>query len=592
MKSKKARRAGRSVASLCMALLMLLTVEVFPVKAENVVIREPQIVTDTSMAAGIKATWDCVWFGSYPQTEVTAADGAIYTKLQNAGGWDVNADVVIDGVKYRRKKKSDAVATNDDNVWRDTYSWPDSNTYHYFRHEPIKWRVLSTNGNYLLLADKSLDAQRGNEGSDRSFAWDTCTLRSWLNGYDAGQNKYGRDYTKHNFVDSAFSAEEKAAVVTASIPHNQKINCENNRVSIQGQYETQEQIFLLTVEDVGEGDLPVTYGFHTGQKEEGHTPDEGRVCSLSDYARAMAGGTRPWRLRKCVWHGSASEGYPELWTVEVDGHITYRRMAEALGVRPALYLDSTALERYSYAGTVCSDGTVNEKNIPMAQPSTGDNTNTGGNAGSNGDNAGGSNSNNEAGTGGNGTGQPGDRKQDPSFAYTKTYNKVYGDKPFALQARLKTGDGSLYYKSSDTKVASISGEGKVTIRGTGICTVTVGTKETEKYNGRSVKATIQVRPKRAALKALNPGKKQLKATWKKDAMADGYQIQCATNKKFGGKTAVTVKKNKTVSRTIKKLKKGKRYYVRVRSYKKVKSDGKTQMLYGAWSKVSLSKKIK
>lgn len=111
MKSKKMRRAGQLAVSLCMTLLMLLTAEVFPVKAENVIIREPRVMTDTSMAAGIKATWDCVWFGSYPQTEVTAADGAVYTKLQNAGGWDSNADVVIDGVKYRRKMKSDAVDT-------------------------------------------------------------------------------------------------------------------------------------------------------------------------------------------------------------------------------------------------------------------------------------------------------------------------------------------------------------------------------------------------------------------------------------------------------------------------------------------------
>ena len=30
----------------------------------------PRIVSDSSMTAGQKVTWDCVWFGSYPQTEI------------------------------------------------------------------------------------------------------------------------------------------------------------------------------------------------------------------------------------------------------------------------------------------------------------------------------------------------------------------------------------------------------------------------------------------------------------------------------------------------------------------------------------------
>ena len=36
--------------------------------AEN--ISNPRIVKDSSMDAGQRVTWDCVYFGSYPQTEV------------------------------------------------------------------------------------------------------------------------------------------------------------------------------------------------------------------------------------------------------------------------------------------------------------------------------------------------------------------------------------------------------------------------------------------------------------------------------------------------------------------------------------------
>ena len=57
------------------------------VQAETT-LQNPRIVKDSSMDAGQKVTWDCVWFGSYPQSEVTAEDGAIYTKLKKKAEWE------------------------------------------------------------------------------------------------------------------------------------------------------------------------------------------------------------------------------------------------------------------------------------------------------------------------------------------------------------------------------------------------------------------------------------------------------------------------------------------------------------------------
>ena len=66
---------------------------------------------------------------------------------------------------------------------------------------------------------------------------------------------------------------------------------------------------------------------------------------------------------------------------------------------------------------------------------------------------------------------------------------------------------------------------------------------------------------------------------------DGYQVQYSTDKKFKKNTkTVTIKKNKT-STTVKKLKANKKYYVRVRTYKNVKVNGKTKKVYSSWSKV-------
>lgn len=46
-------------------------------------VSNPCIEANADMVAGQVATWDCVWFGSYPQTEVTPND-LIYKSLQDA----------------------------------------------------------------------------------------------------------------------------------------------------------------------------------------------------------------------------------------------------------------------------------------------------------------------------------------------------------------------------------------------------------------------------------------------------------------------------------------------------------------------------
>ena len=90
---------------------------------------------------------------------------------------------------------------------------------------------------------------------------------------------------------------------------------------------------------------------------------------------------------------------------------------------------------------------------------------------------------------------------------------------------------------------------------------------------------------RTAITALtNPSSKAMKVTWKKNAKADGYQIQYATNAKFSGKTTVKVTDAATVSKTIKSLTKGKTYYVRVRSYK-----GGAHSAWSSVKKVTIAK---
>lgn len=122
------------------------------------------------------------------------------------------------------------------------------------------------------------------------------------------------------------------------------------------------------------------------------------------------------------------------------------------------------------------------------------------------------------------------------------------------------------YTISYSKNKSI-GKAQITIKGKGSYT---GTK----------KLSFSIVPKAptfSKLKSSSRGK--LTATWKRVSGVTGYQIQYSLKSNFSGAKSVTAGAS-TSSKTISKLKKGKRYYVRVRSYKKVSG----KKYYSAWSK--------
>jgi len=100
-----------------------------------------------------------------------------------------------------------------------------------------------------------------------------------------------------------------------------------------------------------------------------------------------------------------------------------------------------------------------------------------------------------------------------------------------------------------------------------------------KQNGKWVRgawSNVQYRyMSTATLKKVEAGKKQMTVTWKKTAGATGYQIQYSLKSNMAGAKTVTVKKGKTTKKVIKKLKKGKKYFVKIRPIKK--KAGKTYL---------------
>ena len=96
------------------------------------------------------------------------------------------------------------------------------------------------------------------------------------------------------------------------------------------------------------------------------------------------------------------------------------------------------------------------------------------------------------------------------------------------------------------------------------------------FKGKQIKRLTS--PKLMSVKP--NGSKRAKVIWKRNSKATGYQIQYSTGKSFAkGKKTVTVKGARKTAQTLKKLTKGKKYYVRIRAYYK---SGKTRY-YSPWS---------
>ena len=124
--------------------------------------------------------------------------------------------------------------------------------------------------------------------------------------------------------------------------------------------------------------------------------------------------------------------------------------------------------------------------------------------------------------------------------------------------------------SNNTKVGKATA--KVTLKGN--------------YSG-SKTVSFKIVPKRAVIDKAAPGTKQIKVTMKTKVASTGgstYQIKYRVKGSSKWKTVTTTSKTKT----IKSLKTGKRYQIKVRAYKKVK--GVTY--YGKWSRVKTTKKVK
>ena len=274
--------------------------------AKKDLVENPKIVKDTSVEGGKKVTWDCIWFGSYPQTKIVSSskENDLYSTLEKSNGWDKNNDIIIGKEKYHRAKKC------------------------YFKYEPIKWRVIKCeNGEALLLSDIVLDKQKYNKRL-KKVTWEKSTLRKWLN---------------KKFMNRAFSSSEQEAIRTTKV-----INEDNYYYKTDGGHDTLDKIYLLSLSETDEEKETEE------AKEYGFTDSYGMTIKYSNYADLDD--YQYWWLR------TPGEKNISAAAVDMSGK-AYGGGGESdmeLGIRPVLHLNLLATDDYSYAGKMASDGTVNQ----------------------------------------------------------------------------------------------------------------------------------------------------------------------------------------------------------------------------------------
>ncbi len=105
------------------------------------------------------------------------------------------------------------------------------------------------------------------------------------------------------------------------------------------------------------------------------------------------------------------------------------------------------------------------------------------------------------------------------------------------------------------------------------------------YSGKVAK-TFTIRPQKTSLKRVTARSRGIRVTWKKQtSQTDGYQVQYSTNRNFKGKAAkIAAAGKKETTKNISRLNGKKKYYVRIRTYRTVKVNGKKKTLYSDWSK--------
>ena len=249
-----------------------------------------------------------VLFGEYPQT--IKEENVTITDVQDSRGYFLGSDgcyyAMVEAKPYSAgyRFSSNIMVTK--------------GTVYYFKVEPIRWRILSEDGEKaLILCDSIIANMAYDAGNSNNYA--DSDVRAWLNA---------------QFYETAFSDLQQQIILTTTVDNGvESTGATGNAYVCE---DTEDKVFLLSVADV----TNTEYGFPASTA----TRDRSRWMFTSDYARAMGVGVSTDGLNNSYgtgwwWLRSPNNSKNGVRRVYGDGLVNYYTANTAShGVVPALWI--------------------------------------------------------------------------------------------------------------------------------------------------------------------------------------------------------------------------------------------------------------
>ena len=165
----------------------------------------------------------------------------------------------------------------------------------------------------------------------------------------------------------------------------------------------------------------------------------------------------------------------------------------------------------------------------------------------------------------------------------KSIVKSYAAQAQSFDLGAKVKNGTPTYKS-DNKSVTVTKTGKVTVKAKfiGNANITITSPASTNYTSATKTIVVKVMPTKTKFTSVtNSASKKMTLKWVKRTNATGYIIQYSTSSAFTSAKTVRIDKNTTVATTIGNLVKGKKYYVRIKTYRTVSGT----KYYSGWSTV-------
>lgn len=226
-KAKKIAIIAAPIVCICIVFVIVLTTVIIPKQEYSKKYSEAMEMIDSGdYDAGYAILEE---LGENETIQSNKYDRAI--KLMDSGDYQA-ACALLAGLTYKdsaEKLQSIkplllAKANPGDTVFFGAYE-QDNNTSN--GKEDVEWLVLEVkDGKALVVSKYALDCKQYNT-SNANVTWETCTLRKWLNT---------------DFINSAFSSDEKAKIPTVTVSADK-----NPGYSANPGNATQDQVFLLSI---------------------------------------------------------------------------------------------------------------------------------------------------------------------------------------------------------------------------------------------------------------------------------------------------------------------------------------------------------